>query len=210
MKQSSVLPSLTLTPRLPHFKSTHIHVVFSPWDQVDRSPAISWSDVAERASGTLDYQQSTILQRVMVHKKVKGNGFSDIYIIVLEHKYKNQSCPRYEGQLIFMEEPIPHPKRPPRTPSRHSSFFAADGRAGTDSSILRHADTVAHQFDAICGRGGGVCRVPRTTTSFGPQRELPLARLVIHRQTSAHARRKGTLSVQPRSAILALFFTQQH
>ena len=100
--------------------------------------------------------------------------------------------------------------RPPRTPSRRSSFFAADGRAGTDSSIRRHAETVAHHFNAICDGGGGVCREPRVTTSFGPQRELPLARLVIHRQTSARARRKETLGVQPRSGILALFFTQQH
>ena len=38
---------------------------------------------------------------------------------------------------------------------------------------------------AVCGEGGGVRRGPRATTSFGPQRELPLARLVIHRQTSA-------------------------
>ena len=29
---------------------------------------------------------------------------------------------RPEGQLILMAEPIPHPKRPPRTPSRRSSF----------------------------------------------------------------------------------------
>ena len=41
---------------------------------------------------------------------------------------KNQLGPRYEGQLILMAEPIPHPKRPPRTPSRRSSFFASDGR----------------------------------------------------------------------------------
>ena len=26
----------------------------------------------------------------------------------------------------------PHPKRPPRTPSRHSLFFVTDGRAETD------------------------------------------------------------------------------
>ena len=46
---------------------------------------------------------------------------------------KNQLGPRYEGQLILMAEPIPHPKRPPRTPSRRSSVFASDGRAETDS-----------------------------------------------------------------------------
>ena len=37
---------------------------------------------------------------------------------------------------FFMAEPIPYPKRPPRTPSRRSSFFAADGRAETDSSYF--------------------------------------------------------------------------
>ena len=45
----------------------------------------------------------------------------------------NQLGPSYEGQLILMADPIPHPKRPPRTPSRRSSFFASDGRAETDS-----------------------------------------------------------------------------
>ena len=55
---------------------------------------------------------------------------------------------------------------------------------------LLHIKT--NHFNAICGGrgGGGVCRGSRTTTSFGPQRELPPARLVIHRQTSAHAPRK--------------------
>ena len=40
--------------------------------------------------------------------------------------------------------------------------------------------------------------------------ELPPARLVIHRQTSAHERRKWTRSVQSRSGILAYLCTQQH
>ena len=40
--------------------------------------------------------------------------------------------------------------------------------------------------------------------------ELPPARLVIHRQTSAHERRKWTRSVQSRSGILAYLCTRQH
>ena len=44
------------------------------------------------------------------------------------HSLKNQLGLRYEGQLMFMAEPIPHPKRPPRTPLRRSSFFVADVR----------------------------------------------------------------------------------
>ena len=43
-----------------------------------------------------------------------------------------------------------------------------------------------------------------------PLHELPPARLVIHRQTSAHERRKGTLSVRWRSDILAHLCPWQH
>ena len=43
-----------------------------------------------------------------------------------------------------------------------------------------------------------------------PLYELPPARLVIHRQTSAHKRRKWTRSVQLRSGILAYLCTRQH
>ena len=43
-----------------------------------------------------------------------------------------------------------------------------------------------------------------------PLHELPPARLVIHRQTSAHERRKWTRSVQSRSSILAYLCTRQH
>ena len=65
---------------------------------------------------------------------------------------------KVRGQLIFLAKPIPHSKRPPRTPSRHSLFFVGEGRVETNSSILRHVDFVAHYFDAIYGGGGGVCR----------------------------------------------------
>ena len=43
-----------------------------------------------------------------------------------------------------------------------------------------------------------------------PLHELPPARLVIHRQTSAHERRKWTRSVQSRSGIIAYLCTRQH
>ena len=43
-----------------------------------------------------------------------------------------------------------------------------------------------------------------------PLHELPPARLVIHRQISAHERRKWTRSVQSRSGILAYLCTWQH
>ena len=62
---------------------------------------------------------------------------------------KNQLSPRYEGQLIFMAEPIPYPKRPPCTPSRRSSFFAADVGQRPKGTTLRYADTFAHRFNAM-------------------------------------------------------------
>ena len=43
-----------------------------------------------------------------------------------------------------------------------------------------------------------------------PLHELPPARLVIHRQTSAHERLKWTRSVQSRLGILAYLCTRQH
>ena len=43
-----------------------------------------------------------------------------------------------------------------------------------------------------------------------PLHELPPAGLVIHRQTSAQERRKGTWNVQSRSDILAHLCTRQH
>ena len=43
-----------------------------------------------------------------------------------------------------------------------------------------------------------------------PLHKLPPARLVIHRQTSVHERRKWTRSVQSRSGILAYLCTRQH
>ena len=43
-----------------------------------------------------------------------------------------------------------------------------------------------------------------------PLHELPLSRLVIQRQTSAHERRKWTRSVHSRSGILAYLCTRQH
>ena len=75
----------------------------------------------------------------------------------------------------------------PRTPSRLSSFRSTDGRTGKDRTCGRTRTLFAQEgiLRAVCGDWGGVRRGLRTTTSFGPQRELPPARLVIHRQTSA-------------------------
>ena len=60
-----------------------------------------------------------------------------------------------------------------------------------------------------------LCRLRRrecwgpSSQSTVPLHELPPARLVIHRQTSAHERRKWTRSVLSRSGILAYLCTRQ-
>ena len=43
-----------------------------------------------------------------------------------------------------------------------------------------------------------------------PPHEQPPARLVLHLQTSAHERRKGTRNVQLRSGVLAVLCTRHH
>ena len=124
---------------------------------------------------------------------------------------KLSAWPRYEGQLTRMAEPIP--------PSSQSSSYSlttlsssssTDRRAETDRIVITTRIAVAHHFR---------CRLRRRescilgATSSQPTlhlHELPPARLVIHRQTSAHERRKGTLSVQLRSGILADFCPRQH
>ena len=106
-----------------------------------------------------------------------------------------QLGPRYEGQLTQMAEPIP--------PSGQSSSYSlttlsssssTDRRAETDRKVITTRIAVAHHFR---------CRLRRRescilgATSSQPTlllHELPPARLVIHRQTSAHERRKGTRS----------------
>ena len=61
----------------------------------------------------------------------------------------NQLGPRYEGQLIFMADPIPLSKRPPRTPSRHSSFSLRTDGQRPKVTTLRYADTACAPFNAV-------------------------------------------------------------
>ena len=97
-------------------------------------------------------------------------------------KQKIVSCNSYSSRRSRMAEPKP--------PSDQSSSYAlttisshvsSDRRAVTDMNGERRGRCVAHHFNAVCGDGGGVCRGPRPATSFGPQHELPPARLAIHR-----------------------------
>ena len=124
---------------------------------------------------------------------------------------KCQLCPRYEGQLTRMAEPIP--------PSGQSSSYSlttlsssssTDRRAETDRKVITTRIAVAHHFICRLRRRESCILGATSSQPTLPLHELPPARLVIHRQTSNHERRKGTLSVQSRSGILADFCPRQH
>ena len=122
-----------------------------------------------------------------------------------------QLGPRYEGQLTRMAEPIP--------PSVQSSSYSlttlsssssTDRRAETDKKVITTRIAVAHHFRCRLRRRESCIIGATSSQPTLPLHELPPTRLVIHRQTSAHERREGTLSVQSRSGILADFCPRQH
>ena len=122
-----------------------------------------------------------------------------------------QLGPRYEGQLTRMAEPIP--------PSGQSSSYSlttlsssssTDRRAETDRKVITTRIAVAHYFICRLRRRESCILGATSSQPTLPLHELPPARLVIHRQTSNHERRKGTPSVQSRSGILADFCPRQH
>ena len=122
-----------------------------------------------------------------------------------------QLCPRYEGQLTRMAEPIP--------PSGQSSSYSlttlsssssTDQRAETDRKVITTRIVVAHHFICRLRRRESCILGATSSQPTLPLHELPPARLVIHRQTSNHEQRKGALSVQSRSGILADFCPRQH
>ena len=109
-----------------------------------------------------------------------------------------------------MAEPIP----PSAQSSSYSlttlsSHVSTDRRAVTDMNgktrTLRCAPFLCRLRRRECCMLGAPSSQPTV-----PLHELPPARLVIHRQTSAHERRKWTRSVQSRSGILAYLCTRQH
>ena len=110
-----------------------------------------------------------------------------------------------EGQLTRMTEPIP--------PSGQSSSYSLmtlssssskARRAETDRIVITTRIVVAHYFKCRLRRRESCILGATSGQPTLPIHKLPPARLVIHRQTSAHERRKGTLSVQSRSGILAI------
>ena len=110
-----------------------------------------------------------------------------------------------------MAEPIPLPVNPPRTHSRlyHHPALRTGGRRRT-GWFERRGRWIAHHF-RCCLRRRESCILGATFSQPTlPLRELPPARLVIHRQTSAHERREETRNVQSRSGMLAHLCTRQH
>ena len=117
-----------------------------------------------------------------------------------------QLGPRYEGQLTRMAEPIPSSGQSSSySLTTLSSSSSTDRRAETDRKVITTRIAVAHHFKCRLRRRESCILVATSSQPTLPLHELPPARLVIHRQTSAHERRKGTLSVQSRSGILADF-----
>ena len=115
-----------------------------------------------------------------------------------------QLRPRYEGQLTWIAEPICHSFRSLVRPhDYHHSGPRSDGQGRTERGrCLRSI------FCVVCGEGGAVCRGPRPTIAFGPQRELAPARLVIHRtDLCQHTVKNPEGCIRGR---LAYFFPQQH
>ena len=91
-----------------------------------------------------------------------------------------------------------------------SSSSSTDRRAETDRKVITTQIAVAHHFICRLRRRESCILGATSSQPTLPLHELPPARLVIHRQTSNHERRKGTLSVQSRSGILADFCPRQH
>ena len=110
-----------------------------------------------------------------------------------------------------MTEPIP--------PSAQSSSYSLTTLSSHVSTDRRHAVTDMNGKTQTLRCAPFLCRLKRreccilgapSSQPTVPLHELPPARLVIHRQTSAHERRKWTRSVQSRSGILAYLYTRQH
>ena len=157
------------------------------------------------------------IQCEAIKNKFREN-FHVLYTCRRKNKHAKQNSggvcqlgPRYEGQLTRMAEPIP--------PSGQSSSYSlttlsssssTDRRAETDRKVITTRIAVAHHFRCRLRRRESCILGATSSQPILPLHELSPARLVIHRQTSAHERRKGTLSVQSRSGILADFCSRQH
>ena len=101
-----------------------------------------------------------------------------------------QLGPRYEGQLTRMAEPIlPSGQSSSYSLTTLSSSSSTDRRAETDRFVITTRIAVAHHFRCRLRRRESCILGATSSQPTLPLHELPPARLVIHRQTSAHERR---------------------
>ena len=136
----------------------------------------------------------------------QSNPGADRCVAIINIFLGCQLCPRYEGQLTRMAEPIPPSGQSSSYPlTTLSSSSSTYRRAETDRIVITTRIAVAHHFRCRMRRRESCILEATSSQPTLPLHKLPPARLVIHRQTSAHERRKGTLSVQSRSGILADF-----
>ena len=123
----------------------------------------------------------------------------------------HQLGPRYEGQLMS-DDGAYSPFRSILLVLTHDFIIrCVYGPMGSDGHewMVPTRTLVCTIFGRLRRRECCMLGAPSSQPTV-PLHELPPARPVIHRQTSAHERRKGTRSVQSRSGILAYLCTRQH
>ena len=122
----------------------------------------------------------------------------------------HQLGPRYEGQL--MSDGVAYsPFRSILLVLTHDFIITCVyGPTGSDGHERKDADVALRTiFVRLRRRECCMLGAPSIQPTVSLH-ELPPARLVIHRQTSAHERRKGTRNVQSRSGILACLCSLHH
>ena len=118
------------------------------------------------------------------YTKYSSTSSTDKYVL----KYK------YQVQVLYL----------------NPTLLGTDRRAVSDrNGWYRRGRSLRTIFGRLRRRECCMLGAPSTQPAV-PLHEPPPARLVIHRQTSAHERRKWTRSVQSRSGILAYLCTRQH
>ena len=128
----------------------------------------------------------------------------------LSRHFTHQLGPRHEGQLMS-DGGAYSPFRSIHLVLTHG-FIITCVYGPTDSDGHKRKDVDAALRTILCRLRQRECCMLGAPSSQPtvPIHELPPARLVIHRQTSAHERRKWMRSVQSRSGILKYLCIRQH
>ena len=124
----------------------------------------------------------------------------------------HQLGPRYEGQLMSVGGAYSPCRSILLVLTHDFIIICVYGLTGSDGHERKDADAALRCAPFVCRLRRRECCMLGAPSSQPtvPLHKLPPARLVIHRQTSAHERRKWTRSVQSRSGILAYLCTRQH